>query len=37
LSYSETIFDSDSENVYLKVGSEGVVELEGVYIIAVFG
>jgi hypothetical protein len=32
-----TIFDSDSENIDLKVGSEMVVELEGGYIIAVFG
>jgi hypothetical protein len=37
LSNSESIFDSDSENIYLKVGSEVVVELEGGYIIAVFG
>jgi hypothetical protein len=37
LSNSETIFDSDSENIDLKVGVEVVVELEGGYIIAVFG
>jgi hypothetical protein len=37
LSNSETIFDSDLENIDLKVGSEVVVELEGGYIIAVFG
>jgi hypothetical protein len=34
---SNTIFDSDSENIDLKVGSEVVVELEGGYIIAIFG
>ncbi len=34
---SDTIFDSDSENIDLKVGSKVVVELEGGYIIAVFG
>jgi hypothetical protein len=34
---SNTIFDSDSENIDLNVGSEVVVELEGGYIIAVFG